>query len=114
MITIDITPKHRIRKCDDLNFTLDFLLTRQKDSKPDAKLQYKKGDTYWDATYYYPTLGMACGDLARILADDPAHADEVATLRDYADLLHRKCKELEVTVNEAISAVEATKGTRHA
>lgn len=112
MITIPISPEHRFRKLDDLNWSLDFAKERTKDSKPDAKIPFKKGDKYWEPTYYYTSLGSAAADLARILADDPAHADTVDSLQVYADLLRRVSRDLEATINEAIRAVEATKGAK--
>ncbi len=106
-ITVQITPEHRFVKLDDLNWCLQLLKERKKDS---AKGHFKAGDLYWDNEYYYPTLGMACADLARILADDDKHSGEVDSLQSYADLLGRRCREVEAAVNEAIRAVEATKG----
>lgn len=103
-ITIQMTPKYRFVKLDDLNWCLQELLTRKKDSKDGLR---KAGETYWDNLYYYPTLGMACGDLARILADDSENASVVDSLQEYSDVLARKCKDVEAVVNEAISAVEA-------
>ena len=105
-MTIPITPVYRLVDTDQLNWTLQQLLTRKKDSKDGKR---KAGETYWDNLYYYPTLGMACADLARILADEHEHPEEVDTLLSYADLLSRKCRDLEATVNDAISAVAATK-----
>ena len=104
-----MTPGFRFVHLDDLNWCLQELVTRKKDSKDG---QHKAGSTYWDNLYYYPTLGMGCGDLARILSDNDKYTNEVDTLQGYADLLHRKCKELEATVNEAITALEATKGVK--
>lgn len=106
-MTIQMTPKYRFVKLDDLNWCLQELLTRKKDSKDGLR---KAGETYWDNLYYYPTLGMACADLARILADEHEHPEEVDTLLAYSDLLNRKCRDLEAIVNDAISAVAATKG----
>lgn len=96
MITINITSKIRVVHLDDLNYCMQRLKVRGEKSK-------NPGEEYWDNEYYYPTLGMACADIARILADEHGDSEAIDSLESYSRILHEKCKDVEAAVESTVS-----------
>jgi hypothetical protein len=86
--TIQITEELRVRKLDDLNWSIE-IRRIPKEGK-------QKGETLWDNESYQPTLGDACRWIARNLTDEKLDID---SLEAYGDQFRRIGEDIKETVN---------------
>lgn len=97
IIALPGTP-YFIEKLDDLNWCLRRRYTVPEVNEKTGKPNARAGEECIENIYYYPTLGQACADIARYLADE-ADGDTIETLQDYADRLKRISNEVEDAAN---------------